>query len=180
MSAPALATGRIRHVIQGQYLVSSDAGETLTTILGSCVATCLFDPEARIGGMNHFLLADDRGSGGGDLLRYGPHAMELLINALLKAGAHRERLRGKLFGGASMQNSLRGIGPANAAFARNFLKTEGIPCLAECLGGTLGLRLRFWPTTGRVQLRTLDDPASVPAERPAPVPPSPGDDMVFF
>ena len=74
------------HVIQGQYHVSSEADLVLTTILGSCVAACVRDPVAGVGGMNHFLLP---GEDGGEVLRYGVQSMELLVNALLSSGARR-------------------------------------------------------------------------------------------
>jgi hypothetical protein len=74
----------------------------LTTVLGSCVAACLRDPVAGVGGMNHFLLPDGAGAGTDAGRRYGAYAMELLINELIKAGARRERLEAKLFGGGRM------------------------------------------------------------------------------
>lgn len=139
----AIPAGGLRatHVIQGEFRVTNDPGIVLTTILGSCVATCLCDPVARIGGMNHFLLPE------GEVkqevgFRYGLLAMELLINGLLKQGAQKNRLEAKLFGGAMMNGGLGRIGEANAIFARKFLADEGIPCRAESLGGTLARRVR--------------------------------------
>lgn len=169
----------VYHVVQGNFRISGRDGDTLTTILGSCVATCLCDPVAQIGGMNHFLLPDG-GKGGGDLLRYGLHAMELLINALLKAGAQKTRLQAKLFGGAAMHDGLRDIGRSNVEFARRFLTTEGIPCIAESLGGTQGRRVRYWPATGRAQVRMMDFYERVPAEKPAPIGKPASDDFTLF
>jgi chemotaxis protein CheD len=82
------------HIIQGEYKVLSDPDAVLSTILGSCVAACLRDPIAGVGGMNHFLLPGNASSpsSGGDATRYGVHLMELLINGLLKQGARRDRL----------------------------------------------------------------------------------------
>jgi chemotaxis protein CheD len=135
------------HVIQGSFKTSSDANAVMMTILGSCVATCLWDEVAKVGGMNHFLLANepDQCAEG---YRHGLHAMELLINDLLKKGAQRHRLKAKIFGGAMMQNRFGRIGKANAEFALHFLKSEDIPILAQSLGGTMARRIRFWPTTG--------------------------------
>ncbi len=92
------ATKRV-HVIQGEWKVVSDPDVVLSTILGSCVAACMRDPVAGVGGMNHFLLpgSADALSSGGDATRYGVHLMELLINGLLKKGARRERLEAKIF-----------------------------------------------------------------------------------
>lgn len=167
------------HIVQGNFRISDQDGDTFTTILGSCVATCLCDPTARVGGMNHFLLPEGS-HGGGDLLRYGLHAMELLINALLKSGAQKQRLQAKLFGGAAMHDGLKDIGRSNADFARRFLAVEGIPCIAESLGGNQGRRIRYWPATGRAQVRMMDFYERVPAERPAPFSRPTNDDLTLF
>lgn len=73
-------------IIQGEWKVLNDPDAVLTTILGSCVAACLRDPVAGIGGMNHFLLPGTGNNNGGDATRFGVHLMELLINGLLKQG----------------------------------------------------------------------------------------------
>jgi chemotaxis protein CheD len=82
------ARERTMHVVQGEYRVISDARVVLTTILGSCVSTCIWDEVAGVGGMNHFLLPGNEG-GSSDHVKYGVNAMELLINGLLKQGAAR-------------------------------------------------------------------------------------------
>lgn len=138
------------HIVQGEQRVTSDPDVVLATILGSCVSACLQDPVAKIGGMNHFLLPGDLDDAEvGE--RLGVHAMELLINALLSAGATRRRLQAKVFGGANLNMGLADIGGSNATFARQFLRREGITVVAECLGGRLGRRVQFWPVTGRAR-----------------------------
>ena len=142
--------GNVLHVAQGEHAVSGDGDTMITTILGSCVAACLWDGVARIGGMNHILLphtpeSDLRGR------TAGVNAMELLINGLIRAGAARDRLEGKLFGGARMIAGLSDVGERNARFAAEFLSREGIPCRSSSLGGTQGRRVQFWPTTGRAR-----------------------------
>jgi len=140
------------HVIQGEYRVVDKPDVVLATILGSCVAACLRDPEALVGGMNHFLLPGDfSGTKSDDAERYGVHLMELLVNGLLKRGARRERLEGKLFGGARMLDGLPDIGARNASFARKFLNNEGIKLIAEDLGGARGRRLEYFPLSGRAR-----------------------------
>ncbi len=163
---------RFVHVIQGEYAVSGKEADVLTTVLGSCVAVCLLDPVRKLGGMNHFLLPT-ASSSDGKTSRFGVHAMEELINELLKRGAERSRLRAKVFGGASMVGNLRDIGAENAAFARRFLKDEGIPCLAESLGGRSARRIRFWPVSGRVRQMTVET-LDVRDLMPSPV--APGND----
>ncbi|MFO1237068.1 MAG: chemotaxis protein CheD [Alphaproteobacteria bacterium] len=172
---------RTRHVVQGEYAVSGEPGVVLTTILGSCVAACMRDPVAGVGGMNHFLLPGDEGDSRGDSMKYGVNAMELLINALLKMGAQRRRLEAKLFGGANVVHNLSDVGKKNAAFALKFLQAEGIVCVGQSLGGDQARRLRYWPETGRAAqlllapsqsdiFATERKRVSMPAATPAAVP----------
>jgi chemotaxis protein CheD len=167
MSAAAQVAEKLQHVIQGEFAVTDDPNIVLTSILGSCVACCLHDPIARVGGMNHFLLPGDESSGD-DSLRYGVNSMELLINGLLRRGARRDRLEAKLFGGARVLAGLSDVGAQNAAFARRFLKEEGIPCIGESLGGNQARRVRFSPTTGAARQLLLDkvDQSTLAVETP--------------
>ena len=143
------------HVIQGEFRVSKQPDEVMSTVLGSCVATCMWDPSARVGGMNHFLLAEGENAGGMGY-RYGMQAMELLVNGLIKIGADKKRLQAKLFGGARMERAFGRIGEANAEFARQFLASENIRCVAESMGGTNARRIRFVPTTGQARQLLLE------------------------
>ncbi len=147
-------------VIQGTYEVSASAGTVLTTVLGSCVAVCLYDRAAQIGGMNHFLLPKTSSTTDS----CGLHMMELLINGLLGQGAERRRLQAKLFGGANMIDGLTDIGAENAEFARNFLQYETIPITSESLGGNKARRVRFWPTTGLARQKLMSASPIVRAE----------------
>lgn len=163
----------LRHpvaVVQGEYMVSADPEVQLSTILGSCVAVCLHDPGARIGGMNHFLLPFGQEEGTNRPVRYGVFAMEMLINALMKEGAKKGRLQAKLFGGARISSDLRDIGQSNAAFARDFLATENIPCLAESLGGTNARRLIYQPATGHARMLLVPSSSVEPPPKPQPKP----------
>jgi chemotaxis protein CheD len=149
--------GAVRiHVVQGEQHVDTDPKAMMTTILGSCIAACMWDAVRGIGGMNHFLLPGeenqtaDSGSGGSSA-RYGVHAMELLVNALLRRGAKRESLQAKLFGGGRMIRGLTDIGEMNAAFAERFLQAESIPVVGGSLRGNQGRRIQFWPVGGRAR-----------------------------
>lgn len=149
---------RTLHIGQGEHQISSEPGVVITTILGSCIAACIRDPKAGIGGMNHFLLPEGDAAADSEAgRRYGVNAMERLINGLLAAGARRERLEAKLFGGASMFDRLRDIGGQNAAFAHRFLNAEGISIVGGDTGGGMARRIRYWPTTGQAQQRLLAD-----------------------
>ncbi len=165
MSAqPAALSERRVHVGQGEQCVSGDPEVVLSTLLGSCVAACIRDPIARVGGMNHFLLPSAPGSGGNDN-RYGVQAMELLINALLRAGAARGRLEAKVFGGGRMTQGFSDIGGKNAEFVRRFLKDEDIPIVAESLGGDQARRVHFSPVTGEAAQQRVVDPTVADRER---------------
>jgi chemotaxis protein CheD len=148
------------NIVQGEYHVSAEPDVAITTLLGSCVAACLSDPVARVGGMNHFLLPGEDVSSP-LTARHGVHLMELLINGLLKLGASRQRLEAKLFGGARVMNVSGGFGAANARFAQEFLRREGIAITGGSLGGETGRRIQFWPATGRVRqmlVRAAEEP----------------------
>jgi chemotaxis protein CheD len=145
----AHARPNLMHLVQGEHAVSDDSEIALTTVLGSCVAACMWDARAALGGMNHFLLPGSLDHSGD--MEHGVHAMELLINALLKGGARRDRLEAKLFGGARMVKNLSDIGAQNAAFAIEFLRQERIVNHGGSLGGDQARRIRFWPATGKAQ-----------------------------
>lgn len=141
------ASSRRINLFQGQCETSSDPDVYFATILGSCISVCLRDPTAGVGGMNHFLVPGDQRSG--ELsLSHGVHAMELLINALLKQGAQKRRLEAKLFGGSHVVAGVSDIGRSNTAFAEQFLADEGIPCVGKSVGGGKARRLHFWPVSG--------------------------------
>jgi chemotaxis protein CheD len=146
-------------VLQGQIRVSGEADVEFGTVLGSCVAGCLFDPEARIGGMNHFLLADPPASHNRNEIdvHYGVYLMELLINEMLSQGAIKQRIRAHLYGGANLREGMAPIGTANAAFARRFLEQERIPLMRSDLGGNCARRVDFRPATGQVRCRTVEN-----------------------
>lgn len=146
-----------RHpIIAGEAYATGDACE-ITTTLGSCVAACLWDPETGIGGMNHFMLPTQRDISKASA-RYGVHAMEMLITAIMKRGGDRRRLQAKLFGGADVLNfksNNPSIGQSNIDFVREFLQTDGIPVVAEKLGGTSPLRVHFRPQTGKAFVKAI-------------------------
>lgn len=174
-------------VLQGEYQLTKDPNVALSTVLGSCIAACIYDEKNGIGGMNHFLLA--QANGGAASARYGVHAMELLINGLMKQGAERRNLKAKVFGGAKMSVNLSDIGAKNASFIQGFLQDEGIPCISSSVGGTSARRVRFHPTTGAAQQTRVQNDQSLDSieravSRPAPAAPAKpaagaGDVMLF-
>jgi chemotaxis protein CheD len=160
-------------VMQGQALVSQDPRVELSTVLGSCVALCLFDPEAQLGGMNHFLLAEppaNAAATGKVDEYYGTYLMELLVNQMLDKGARKARLKAHLYGGANVNRTMMRIGSANAEFARDFVQREGIELVRSMLGGSVARRVDFRPALGQVRCRSVEDrfaPPVQPITRPA-------------
>ncbi|HLT43965.1 MAG TPA: chemoreceptor glutamine deamidase CheD [Luteimonas sp.] len=150
----ALQTPAIR-LLPADYVVT-DQSVALVTLLGSCVAACLYDPVPGLGGMNHFMLPGGNGDDGNSA-RYGVNAMELLINDLLKRGARRQRLQAKVFGGGNVLSGFHSdpIGTRNARFVLDYLGAEGIPVLAQDLGDNQARKVGFFPRTGRSLVKRL-------------------------
>ena len=148
-------------IVQGEHAVVTEPGVVITTLLGSCVAVCLHDAVARVGGMNHFLLGEpgvDQQLAPSDLQRYGIHAMELLINAMMQAGSTRRNLRAHIYGGANIIAGLGNIGSSNARFARRFIETEGIAIGHVDVGGTRARRIEFLPFEGKSRTIFVAEP----------------------
>lgn len=157
---PDVEVGVMTTVHQGDCLVTRDAEVTYSTVLGSCIAACIRDREARIGGMNHFLLAEPSGAAldrYGASARYGAFAMEQLINQLLSQGSGRKsNLEIKIFGGGLINAALRDIGSKNIDFVHEFIVNEGYVIASEDVGGTYARRVLFKPATGRAFVKRLD------------------------
>lgn len=157
-------------IVQGENAIVVEPDVVVSTLLGSCVAACLYDPVAKVGGMNHFLLGEpgaDHRVSAGDMQRYGVHAMELLINGMMARGAMRHRLRAHVYGGGNIVSGLGGIGTANAAFARRFMADEGIEIAHSDLGGSSARKVEFLPHEGKSRCTRVSD--RVPDRPPVPV-----------
>lgn len=132
----------------------------IVTVLGSCVSACIRDRVSGVGGMNHFMLPDGGENSDNPVsasMRYGTYAMEVLINELLKAGARRENLEAKVFGGG---NVLRGftainVGARNAKFVLDYLRIERMRVVAEDLNDIYPRKVYFFPKTGKVLVKKL-------------------------
>lgn len=162
---PGLRNGLPRVEVQPGGHFAADSPVEIKTLLGSCVAACLYDPKAKVAGLNHFLLAASRYSRSlpftaTDAGRYGIHAMELLINDMIKLGATRRGLIAKVFGGASVfgitsESRFLCVHEVNQRFIRDYLSTERIPIESEDLGGTLGRVIHFYSDTFKVSRRFI-------------------------
>ncbi len=167
-------------ILPGEYFVDDEDILVMTT-LGSCIAACLWDRNAHVGGMNHFMLPDGAGNGL-DSGRYGSYAMEVLINELMKRGATRSTLEAKVFGGGQViagMNTMN-VGQRNTEFVLDYLKTERIPVVSKDVMDVYPRKVCFLPHCGKAMVKRLSPTnaeALVAQDRAAaqkPVPPSSG------
>jgi len=188
---PEFDRGVVTTVHQGDCYVSGDKDLTYSTVLGSCISACVRDRAANVGGMNHFLLAEQSGSARdryGASARYGAFAMEQLINKVLTSGSGRKaNLEIKVFGGGKINASLDDVGAKNIEFVREFLAAEGYTLVSEDLGGTFARRVLFKPHSGRAFVKRLEssENASIARRelvvaRRGPAPRSASDDIELF
>ena len=142
-------------ILPGEYFVDTEDILVMTT-LGSCIAACLWDRNAKVGGMNHFMLpegtAGDPASG-----RYGSYAMELLINEMMKRGAARSSLEAKVFGGGQVISGMNtmNVGERNTRFVMDYLKTERIPVVSKDVLDIYPRKVCFLPASGKAMVKRL-------------------------
>jgi chemotaxis receptor (MCP) glutamine deamidase CheD len=131
----------------------------LRTILGSCVSIVLIDPEARVAGLNHYLLPEaPAGAAAGDTGRYGDLAIPLLLRKVMHSGASQERLVARIFGGGAVVGALMdefAVGELNIEIARRLLAVHQIEVLSEDVGGYEGLHLTFDTSDFSVAIREI-------------------------
>lgn len=152
-------------VLPGEHYISTE-DEIIATVLGSCVSVCIRDTQLQIGGINHFMLPGVSASPESGA-RYGQVALERLINDLVKLGARRERFEIKLFGGGRVIGGRLDIGQTNIDFVQRYLEVEELPVLSQSLGGTVARRIRYYPYSGRTQVKEMEMSQSVRAEQEA-------------
>ncbi len=139
-------------VLPGEYFVSSD-DVLVMTVLGSCIAACVWDGKARVGGMNHFMLPEGEDGSG----RYGSYAMELLLNEMIKMGARRETMQAKVFGGGAVMAGFTtmNVGERNTKFVLDYLATERIPVVSQDVLDIHPRKVCFFPVTGKALVKRL-------------------------
>lgn len=140
----------------GEFCISKEK-VVLTTVLGSCISACIYDPKLRVGGMNHFMLpAGMHANDGGRSMRYGLFAMEQLINGLLRLGSRRENLQVKLTGGGDMMGGVTNIGQQNIEFIEDYVAAEQLQVLATDFGGDQARKVAYFPQEGRLLVNRMD------------------------
>src|SRR5574343_115964 len=139
-------------VLPGEYYVSNE-DLVVMTVLGSCIAACIWDGKARTGGMNHFMLPEGEDGSG----RYGSYAMELLIHEMLKLGARRETMQAKVFGGGQVMAGFTtmNVGERNTKFVLDYLATERIPVVSQDVLDIHPRKVCFFPVTGKALVKRL-------------------------
>lgn len=140
-------------VLPGEYFVSNE-DLVIMTVLGSCIAACVWDSRLRIGGMNHFMLPEGAGDTSG---RYGSYAMELLINEMVKMGSSREYMQAKVFGGGAVISGFTtmNVGERNTKFVLDYLATERIPIVSKDVLDIYPRKVVFFPVTGKAMVKRL-------------------------
>lgn len=140
-------------VLPGEYFVANE-DIVIMTVLGSCIAACIWDSRLRIGGMNHFMLPEGGGETSG---RYGSYAMELLINELVKQGSNRDNLQAKVFGGGRVISGFTtmNVGERNTQFVLDYLQTERIPVVSKDVLDIYPRKVVFFPVTGKAMVKRL-------------------------
>jgi chemotaxis protein CheD len=141
-------------VLPGEYFVTGEK-IVICTVLGSCIAACLWDRTMNIGGMNHFMLPE--GDSTDVSGRYGSYAMEVLINEMIKLGARRETMQAKIFGGGQVMANFTtmNVGERNTEFVTQYLQTERIPIVSEDVLDIYPRKVVYFPVTGKAMVKRL-------------------------
>ena len=143
-----------KHYLYPSALFAEKKPYLVDTVLGSCVAVCLFDTRLKIGGINHFMLPLWNGNGLASP-KFGNIATEKLIEKMLRNGSNTSDLIAKVFGGANQMNSSMEIGARNIEIAKEVLANNGIQIAAENVGGAVGRKLKYNTGTGQVMMKFL-------------------------
>jgi len=146
------------HFLYPSALFASIEPHKVSTILGSCVAVCLYDPVAKVGGINHYMLPFWNGQGLASP-KYGNIAIERLVDKMISLGCKKANLKAKVFGGGEVIDtniSQFHIGERNIKLALEMLEEQRIPVLAKSVGGKLGRKIEYCTSTGEVKQRYID------------------------
>ncbi|MDX9847614.1 MAG: chemotaxis protein CheD [Tenuifilaceae bacterium] len=146
------------HFLYPAALFASKEPHRVSTILGSCVAVCLYDPILQVGGINHYMLPFWNGQGLASP-KYGNIAIEKLVEKMLSLGSKKTNIRAKVFGGGEVIDtniSQFHIGERNIKLAMEMLEELRIPIVAKSVGGKLGRKIEYYTLTGEVKQRYID------------------------
>jgi chemotaxis protein CheD len=157
LSAPTPRTGDV--YLPPGLLHAGAAPCVIRTVLGSCVAVCLWAPRLSVGGMNHYMLP--RGAEPEASPRFGETALVLLLARLHALGARTSELEARVYGGARVVPALKTVahlGEDNVVVARRWLGLEHIPIVDEDVLGATARRVLFDVATGHAHVTRLGNP----------------------
>lgn len=156
-------------LLQGQIYCQRQPA-LVSTILGSCVSLCLWDPKAGFGGINHYVLPGSGAAAEAENTRYGEVAIDLLHRRMLQFGADSGALQAKIFGGASvfpLGASQTTVGTRNVELAIARMNDLGVPIIEQETGGDVGRQLVFDSGSGKVTARIIGQTAASDKVSPA-------------
>jgi chemotaxis protein CheD len=143
----------LKIIVQEQLYVAKEPMEIMT-VLGSCIAVCLWDHQCRIAGMNHYLLPLWNGEGFKSL-KYGNISIKRLLDEMIVNGANKSNIVAKIFGGATINlDSSFSVGDRNISIAEDVLTDLNIPIIARDVGGALGRKVIISSVDGSVYVKT--------------------------
>jgi chemotaxis protein CheD len=142
------------HYLYPAALFANVRPHLVTTVLGTCVAVCLWDRVKAIGGINHYMLPYWNGVGLATP-KYGNIAIERLYQKMLKMGCRPETMIAKIFGGKQSDDieSVFNIGERNATLAFEMMHDYRIEVAAKSVGGPYGRKLQFITNLGEVRMK---------------------------
>ncbi|RDH85697.1 MAG: chemoreceptor glutamine deamidase CheD [endosymbiont of Galathealinum brachiosum] len=152
-------------ILPGDYFVTNGK-EMIVTVLGSCISACVHDELLKVGGMNHFMLPQNKSYKNNNhhidviddskAARYGNVAMERLVNDIIKLGGSRHNMKAKIFGGGRITNARTDIGLDNIDFVREYLDIENIEILSEDVGDIYPRKVYYIPESNEVYVKKIE------------------------
>jgi len=143
------------HYLKTSELFFSKENYKITTVLGSCVAVCLWDNILKFGGINHYLLPKWDGRNG-ESIKYGDISLKKLLNEFNKAGSNKKNIQAKIFGGAKILNDNLNIGEKNIEIAFEILKQNNIPVTSSDTGGLNARKIIYYNFNNKIDLITIN------------------------
>jgi len=141
--------GELQHLLERGCIYIATGEGAVQTVLGSCVSVCLWDPEARCGGMNHFIYPQTMRKEQATP-KYGNVATMALIKLMCEEGCSVKSLTAHIIGGGHPDGATDSTGMRNVQVARKILTEKGITIMSEDVGGRVGRKVVFDLSTGQV------------------------------
>jgi chemotaxis protein CheD len=156
MENPSNSPVSQKYFLKPGFIYVSTKPTMISTVVGSCIAVCVFDRKQKIGGMNHFQFPIIRNSKQ-STARYGNVAVSALINLMINEGSKSEHLEAQILGGAyNPEVSGKDIGRKNIQTAKKVLKEKKIHIVSEDVGGEKGRKIIFNTNTNEVAVVKVD------------------------